>query len=127
MYEIVKDGDDFDIGAPINKDDYWDYMMTFLNRNDQINWAFNFFEGIDAIDTASGDWMDVGLNSIKPDKLSSFSHQFGVNLTKDWTNMAEHYSQAELIMFQNPIDVGGGMLERMNFEDDCRLDTTFKC
>ena len=74
MYEIVKDGDDFDIGAPINKDDYWDYMMTFLNRNDQINWAFNFFEGIDTIDTTNGEWIDVGLNSIKPDKLSSFSH-----------------------------------------------------
>jgi len=71
--------------------------------------------------------MDVGLNSIKPDKLSSFSHQFGINLTKDWTNMSEHYSQAELIMLQNPVESDNGVLKPMTFEDDCRLDNTFKC
>ena len=66
--------EDFNGGAPAAKDDYWDFMMTYLNRNPQINWAFNYYQGIDAIITEDGDWMDVGLNSIKPDKLSSFSH-----------------------------------------------------
>lgn len=74
LTEKTERSENFDGSAPDGKGDYWDYMMTYLTRNEWINWAFHYDKGIDAINSTSGDWMDVGLNSIKPDKLSQFTH-----------------------------------------------------